>query len=131
MGHKTGNPGDQAARLEAATYAARETLQEIHGVMKDMNAAIASARALLSTDIHAQMEEFMGIEFGIFRDAMTQARNTATDRTIAEFDRLGAILLAVDKRHANTLEELVEAVARKPHSGLVQKLDTTIFPPQG
>lgn len=130
MGHKTGNPGDQAARLEAATYAARETLQELHGAMKDMNAAIAAARALLSTDIHMRMEELFKTELGIFREAMREARDSSTDRTIAEFDRLGAILLAVDKKHANTLEELVEAVARKPHSGLVEKLDTTLFPPQ-
>lgn len=130
MGHKTGNPGDQAARLEAATYAARETLQELHGVMKDMNAALAAARALLSTDIHERMEELFQAELSIFRDAMREARDTSTDKTLAEFDRLGAILLAVDKRHDNTLEELVEAVARKPHSGFVQKLETTIFPPQ-
>jgi phosphoenolpyruvate-protein kinase (PTS system EI component) len=102
-------PEQQAERLETATATAREVLSELNSAGKDLRATLKDARALLSEtswegEVRAQMTALAKVIEGRINDA--------SENVLAEFKRLGDVLLGVDQ--GQPLEDLVQQVAAEP-----------------
>lgn len=103
---------EQAERLETAITDAREVLREIRSASKDLRALLKDARTTIETDIATRMENEVRRQIKELAEQNVVAMRRASDKVISEFDKLGTVLLGVDR--GETLEDIVRKVAAMP-----------------
>ncbi len=110
-------------RLEAATTEAKQTIADVHSAAKDLRASIREARTLLATGVSVILDAKVDAAVSALGEASSQAMRDSVARVIAEFDKLGALLLEADKNmKKQSMEDVIRAVVAKPGSGLVDKV---------
>lgn len=115
---------EQAERLERAIEDARELLRDINSASKDLRRTLRETRDLLATDIAARLEGEVRDQLDKLGETTEKQMRISVEKVIGEFDKLGAILLGVDR--AEPLEDMVRKVAANPGRNQIEPYDTSV-----
>jgi DNA anti-recombination protein RmuC len=118
------NADQQAERLERAIEQGRELLRELNGTHKDLLRTIREAREASRDEIDRRINEYLAERLEALGETCTEQMRICVDKINSEFERLGKILLGVDK--GQSLEDIVAAVAEFPGHRIVQPFDSQI-----
>jgi hypothetical protein len=123
-----GQPNDERARqlaerLERATADARELLSDLHSVGKDLRRTGREIRELIAT-ASTDFETDVATQLNELRETTEEMMTASAEKVFAEFEKLGAVLLGVDR--AEPLESMVRKVAAMPGGRQVQRYETTV-----
>lgn len=111
-------PETPADRLEAATREARQLLSDLHTVGKDLRRTLKEAKQVAAAEVGDLIAAECARLLGELGPVTEEQMRKSVDKVIAEFDRLGAILLGVDK--AEPIEVMVAKVAAASGRGQVE-----------
>lgn len=117
-------PEQQIERLEKTIADGRELLRDLNSASKDLRKSIREARDLARSEIAQQLTTEVTQQVQLLGEVTQKQMRAAVDRVNAEFDKLGAILLGIDR--AEPLEVMVRKVAEKPGRGRVEPYVETV-----
>ena len=117
-------PDQQAERLERAITDARELLSDLNSAGKDLRRTLREARNIAAPEITAAIKAHLDPALTALAEVIEARQQKAMATVTDEFERLGAILLAVDQ--AQPLELVCQAVAAAPGRNTVQKVEGSI-----
>lgn len=92
-------------KLQLATREARECLKDFKQMQRDW----AQLREETAGEINRLIGEEVRKGLERYQEALNQAIKLATDKVFARFDKITAMILGEDKKHQETIPDLIQA----------------------